>query len=138
MKTRRIKNRHYINSKVNITILLLIILISTVFSIYSLGENNEANQISYSTYTILSGDTLWDVSTRYKNPSDDTRDFIEKIVEANQLTSLNVIPGQNYSFQSKVLSTKIKPYGFIFFHHSIQNSLLYLFLNFSFALNIIV
>lgn len=94
MKTRRIKNRHYTNSKVNITILLLIILISTVFSIYSLGENNEANQISYSTYTILSGDTLWDVSTRYKNPSDDTRDFIEKIVEANQLTSLNVIPGQ--------------------------------------------
>lgn len=94
MKTRRKKNRHYINSKVNITILLLIILISTVFSIYSLGENNETNQISYSTYTILSGDTLWDVSTRYKNPSDDTRDFIEKIVEANQLTSLNVIPGQ--------------------------------------------
>ena len=34
MKTRRKKNRHYINSKVNITILLLIILISTVFSIY--------------------------------------------------------------------------------------------------------
>lgn len=65
-----------------------------MFCIYSLAENTKFDDITYSPYTIISGDTLWDISSKYKNPKDDPRDFIQRIVEINQLSSLNVIPGQ--------------------------------------------
>ncbi len=94
MRTKKIKRKNIRKNMINIAVLFLIILTSTTFKIYSLGQKNKASQESYSYYTIMSGDTLWDISTKYKNPKDDPRDFIEKIVELNQLTSLNIVPGQ--------------------------------------------
>ena len=94
MKTN--KNYKRCNSKrnINITILLSTILITMMFCIYSLADNIKPNQITYSPYIIITGDTLWDISSKYKQHKDDPRDYIREIVEINQLSSLNIIPGQ--------------------------------------------
>lgn len=94
MKTNKNNKRYNFKKNINITILLSTILITTMFCIYSLAENNNFDKTTYSSYIIIAGDTLWDISSKYKQPKDDPRDFIREIVEINQLSSLNIIPGQ--------------------------------------------
>lgn len=45
-------------------------------------------------YTVQQGDTLWAIAAELA-PNSDPRDYVANLVELNQLTSANVIPGQD-------------------------------------------
>ena len=74
-------------------ILLTIMLTFIAFSFLSLAAPNNEN-IEYYSYLVKSGDTLWDISSEFKKDNEDPRKYIDKIVEHNQLVSLNIVPGQ--------------------------------------------
>ena len=43
---------------------------------------------------VLSGDTLWDIAGRYTDNTKDIRKTVFEIKERNQLTTVNLMPGQ--------------------------------------------
>lgn len=88
MKTSR-KTR-----RMNYSLILLTIMLTFIaFSFLSLAAPNDENTEYYS-YLVKSGDTLWDISSEFKKDNEDPRKYIDKIVEHNQLVSLNIVPGQ--------------------------------------------
>lgn len=45
-------------------------------------------------YTVLSGDTLWDIASEHVLPGDDIRVLIDDIKRSNDLASSVIVPGQ--------------------------------------------
>lgn len=43
---------------------------------------------------VSSGDTLWDIASRYRRPGEDVRDIVDRIREANNLGTGHIYPGQ--------------------------------------------
>lgn len=45
-------------------------------------------------YTVVSGDTLWDIAAEHVSPGDDVRVLIDDIKRSNDLASSVIVPGQ--------------------------------------------
>jgi LysM repeat protein len=46
------------------------------------------------TITVHSGDTLWSIADEFRHESEDIRDVIDRIYDANGLTKAYIYPGQ--------------------------------------------
>lgn len=73
--------------------MLVFIVLFTI--IVDAKDNSETNLISV---CIESGDTLWQLSNKYASRDMDIRDYINKVIEINQLKSVNIKPGQIINF----------------------------------------
>ena len=50
--------------------------------------------VSYKEITISKGDTLWDISQKYKNDDESIKDYVNKIMEFNNMKSDRINAGQ--------------------------------------------
>lgn len=48
----------------------------------------------YQNVTVCSGDTMWDIASRWSDDKEDVRQVVYRICEANGLSSKHVYPGQ--------------------------------------------
>jgi nucleoid-associated protein YgaU len=56
---------------------------------------SSASQVSTSQhYSVHQGDTLWSIA-KAETPEQDPREYVASVVELNQLTTANVVPGQD-------------------------------------------
>lgn len=44
---------------------------------------------------VASGETLWEIAGRYREPDEDIRDVVARIREANDLNQCTIYPGQD-------------------------------------------
>ena len=47
------------------------------------------------TVVVASGETLWEIAERYRDPEEDVRLVVERIREANELNQCWIYPGQD-------------------------------------------
>ncbi len=66
-----------------------------LYSGYVLGTVSAAGEV-YTTHTITvySGDTMWDIASRWADDDEDVRAVIYRICEANGLANTDLQPGQ--------------------------------------------
>lgn len=80
----------------NFIIAIVCVIIMLMFSaslVYAVTPSFNANKYSTATYVVESGDTLWEIGSRYCKSSDDIRDWIQAVEELNDTTAL-IHPGQ--------------------------------------------
>jgi nucleoid-associated protein YgaU len=78
------KKRFYIA----FTILLFILVLILVITVYAF-DNVTTSQKVHGEYTVSQGDTLWDISMRYKGDSD-IRTYLYKLMKINDLESSDI------------------------------------------------
>lgn len=54
----------------------------------------EEPQYQNAAVIVSSGDTLWDIASRYRKPGEDVRDVVDRIREVNELGAGHIQPGQ--------------------------------------------
>lgn len=52
------------------------------------------SKVTYSKFTVSSGDTLWTIASQFINKNDDVRELIYNIKKVNNLNSAIILPGQ--------------------------------------------
>ena len=73
-----------------ITVILIFVGVNLTF-----GETVSKNEnVSYKEITISKGDTLWDISQKYKNDDESIKDYVNKIMEFNNMKSDRINAGQ--------------------------------------------
>lgn len=93
--TRRVRRR----VRRMVTILLLaVVLLFVAFRAVDMFATSEAPAMV--TYTVVQGDTLWDIATAH-NPGGDVRDMIIAIKRANGMETATVQPGQELVIPQK-------------------------------------
>ena len=71
-----------------------LIFLSLIFSILSGTFMSEAaTDVSFVTYTVESGDTLWDIASEYNYFDKDVREVVYEIKKQNHLLNSEIIPG---------------------------------------------
>lgn len=66
-----------------------------LYSGYVLGTCAAADEVyTTKTVTVYSGDTMWDIASRWTEDGEDVRAVIYRICEANGLASTDLHPGQ--------------------------------------------
>lgn len=66
-----------------------------LYSGYVLGTCAAADEVyTTKTVTVYSGDTMWDIASRWTEDGEDVRAVIYRICEANGLASTDLQPGQ--------------------------------------------
>lgn len=70
---------------VAIVILMVTLLVTAIMPRYHFHEK---------VYVVISGDCIWDIASRYCPKSMDRWEYIEKVCEANNLTTYTLQPGQ--------------------------------------------
>ena len=81
-----------------ISAIMFIMIIFTVIMSTSLKTNaneNTKNKKIYTSISIKSGDTLWDIANEYKPDDMSSKDYIKEIKEINSLSSDSIHTG-NY------------------------------------------
>lgn len=74
-----------------IAVALMLLLASQVYAVDSDGGDGQGTVVLVG-YTVVSGDTLWDIATQHTN--DDVRAMVRSISKRNGLTSSIIRPGQ--------------------------------------------
>ena len=74
---------------------VLSIIILTFIANLLLGLNNAEGStvIDYETVVIESGDTLWDIASKYSPNNKDIREYIYEICELNEISASTLIAG---------------------------------------------
>lgn len=72
---------------------ILLVLIFIVFYTFKVDARG-LSEVSANTVYVSSGDTLWTLSLKYVKRDMDIRDYISKVIEFNDLQSINIKPGQ--------------------------------------------
>ncbi len=78
-------------------ITMIVITVILIFAGVNLtfGETVSKNEnVSYKEITISKGDTLWDISQKYKNDDESIKDYVNKIMEFNNMKSDRINAGQ--------------------------------------------
>ena len=78
-------------------ITMIVITVILIFAGVNLtfGETVSKNEnVSYKEITISKGDTLWDISQKYKNDDESVKDYVNKIMEFNNMKSDRINAGQ--------------------------------------------
>lgn len=75
-----------------LTSLCIMISVSFVYAFHS--NHKEGGKKEVLEFLVQSGDTLWDISLRYKPEGEDTREYIREIMEINNLESSMIEIGQ--------------------------------------------
>lgn len=84
----------------SVVILVLLITAFNLFAQYTSGAQATNQSVSASTATntvhyvsVRSGDTLWTLAQTYE-PNGDPRDWIDRVVSLNNLSSIDLVAGQ--------------------------------------------
>ena len=83
MKTNKRKNR---------CLAVFIFLVIALFNISIARTDKEEAQTQ--DYIISSGETLWSIAQKYKNPEEDTRQYVYEIRKLNNMTNSTIYAGQ--------------------------------------------
>ena len=76
-----------------------------LYSGYVLGTCAAADEVyTTKTVTVYSGDTMWDIASRWTEDGEDVRAVIYRICEANGLASTDLQPGQKIVVPVRVRS----------------------------------
>lgn len=78
-------------------ITMIVITVILIFAGVNLtfGKTVSKNEnVSYKEITISKGDTLWDISQKYKNDDESVKDYVNKIMEFNNMKSDRINAGQ--------------------------------------------
>lgn len=100
-KRNRIRRTKQIIERVLLTICLIALLaIGSSAILTKATTNEEAKNVYYKYYTqieIEEGDSLWEIAGEYMEhgPYDSRKDYMNEVVEINQLSSTTIIKGQH-------------------------------------------
>ncbi len=78
-------------------ITMIVITVILIFAGVNLtfGETVSKNEnVSYKEITISKGDTLWNISEKYKNDGESVKDYVNKIMEFNNMKNDRINAGQ--------------------------------------------
>lgn len=89
----RQKNQNKVLKVILLTSLCIMFSISFVYALHSNREHGleQKNAIEF---LVQPGDTLWDISLRYKPQGEDTRSYLTEIMDMNRLESSTIQIGQ--------------------------------------------
>ena len=99
-KRERARRTRQIIERVLLTICIIALLAIGSNALFSKATTTEeANEIYYTYYTeleIMEGDSLWEIAGEYmeNGPYESRNDYINEVIEINQLSSTNIIKGQ--------------------------------------------
>ena len=99
-KRERARRTRQIIERVLLTICIIALLAIGSNALFSKATTTEeANEIYYTYYTeleIMEGDSLWKIAGEYmeNGPYESRNDYINEVIEINQLSSTNIIKGQ--------------------------------------------
>lgn len=88
--------KYKITSPIRFFTFIFITVFITVFGLYSAFTFNSIEASSFNTLkqvTVQPNDTLWTIADIYCDDSDDVRDFIDDIMEVNELDSAEINVG---------------------------------------------
>lgn len=97
----RIRRTRQIIERVLLTVCLIALLaIGSSVILTKATTTEEAKNVYYKYYTqieIQSGDSLWEIAGKYmeNGPYESRRDYMNEVVELNQLSSTKIIKGQH-------------------------------------------
>ena len=84
-------------------ILLALTLIVTFWSITTLASSNPYRDVGTVNIYVNSGDTVWNIATKYVSNSDDIRDLTQAIKQINGLNNnTQIFPGQILKIPMKI------------------------------------
>lgn len=94
MKKYKVVNKFRFYSFITISLAIILFLVLLFFNIgSSLGANT--NKTKYEYYTVRTEDTVWNIAEKYNNKNKaDIRDFVNFIIEENNIHDSNIIPGE--------------------------------------------
>ncbi len=87
-KHYQIKNRF--RFFISLCVLMTVLFALFFTSVVSAGSSDQLTMVSR---YVEEGDTLWKLSRQYNNGSMDIRDYIQTVMEVNQLQSANIKSG---------------------------------------------
>jgi len=90
--TYRIKSRLRFTVFVVMTMLLLV---TSANAVLGLSDASSLTKPEYAQVRIVSGDTLWDIASRYNQEGTDIRKFVYEICELNAISADSIFPGQS-------------------------------------------
>lgn len=93
MRSYKIKNK--LKFFIAVSLLMIIVVLSS-FTLAVSAKNNA--DLSFSTEYVEKGDTLWSLSKLHNRNNMDIRDYINKVMEVNNLQSANIKPGDMLYF----------------------------------------
>lgn len=79
------------------TLVLLSIVLSIILFSIIVDAKDTSKELSVPV-VVESGDTLWELSRKYNNNSNDIRDYISKVIGLNKMKSANIKAGQMIYF----------------------------------------
>lgn len=91
-----LKHKKYrIVSKKRFYLFLTTILVLAFIVFYSFKvDAGRASEVKTDAVYVSSGDTLWSLSKKYVSNRMDIREYIDEVIEYNNLQSINIKPGQ--------------------------------------------
>ena len=100
-KRERIRRGKQIFERILLTICIIALLaIGSSVLLTKATTTEEAKEVYYKYYTqleIVEGDSLWDIAGKYMEhgPYESRKDYMNEVVEINQLSSTTIIKGQH-------------------------------------------
>ncbi len=99
-RERNLKRRRRQAAKRNMIILLATVLLITIGSVifgstFSSAKNDEEFEVYYKSIEIEQGDSLWNIAVEYKSETESVIDYIDELMELNNLTSDTIHEGQH-------------------------------------------
>lgn len=92
------KTTHRIKSRFRFTVfvvLMMLLLVTASNTVLGLSDASSLTKPEYARVLIISGDTLWDIASRYHHEGDDVRKFVYEICELNDISADSIYPGQS-------------------------------------------
>ena len=74
-------------------IFYLVVVLVLIFASLTIATRTSGNDLTYATYTVQPGDTIWDIAEEYCPKGMDIREYIYKVREINDSNCV-IHPGQ--------------------------------------------
>ena len=83
--------------KIMILILTTIIVIFSSIAVFGRSEKSfeNKNEVYYDLVEVSKGDTIWSIASEYSNENITTKQYVDCIIEFNNMKNCNIYPGEN-------------------------------------------